>query len=124
MAEKPTQLIFNLDAGHDADDQERAELTRRLREYLIEGPADTVDFVRSGSAPIGAKGDPVTLCTLAVTLAPIAVTAVMGMLQSWLARHERASVTVESGGEKLTLTGTLSKEQQGMVEAFLDRHKP
>jgi hypothetical protein len=47
----------------------------------------------------------------------------IGMLQMWLSRHDRASVTVESGGEKFTLTGTLSSEQERMVEAFLNRHK-
>jgi hypothetical protein len=33
-------------------------------------------------------------------------------LQSWLIRHDRASMTVESGGEKFTITGSVSHEQQ------------
>jgi hypothetical protein len=47
----------------------------------------------------------------------------IGMLQLWLSRHDRASVSVESGDEKLTLTGTLSEDQKRIVEAFLNRHK-
>lgn len=118
------QFVLGLDAGVGADDQERSDLARRLRQVLLEGPVDSAEFVRSGSLPAGAKGDPVTLSALAVTLAPAVLTAVMNMLQSWLSRHERASVTVESGGEKLTLSGKLSADQQRMVEEFFNRHKP
>ncbi len=70
-----------------------------------------------------AKGDPVTLATLAVTLAPIALKSVTDLLQSWLSRHERASVTLESGGTKITLTGTPSQDQMRMVEDWVARVK-
>jgi hypothetical protein len=63
------------------------------------------------------------LATLAVTLAPVALTALMTALQTWLSRHERASVTVESGGEKLVVTGSPSKEQQRLIEIFVRSHK-
>jgi hypothetical protein len=84
---------------------------------------DTVKQVHSGTAPTGAKGDPVALATLAVTLAPIALTELMKALQAWLSRHERANVSVESGGEKIVVTGSPSKEQQQLIEAFISLHK-
>jgi hypothetical protein len=117
------QLTLSVDAGQRADVQESAELARRLRQAVLEADVDRVDLVREGSVPSGAKGDAVTLATLAVTLAPVALTGLITMLQSWLTRHERATVTVESGGEKLTLTGSLSRDQQQTVAAFLERHK-
>lgn len=86
MPGEPTHLTLIVDAGSDTDYQERSELTRLLRQHLLEGPVDDVQLVRSGSAPIGAKGDPVSLSTLSVTLAPIAAAAVMSILQSWLSR--------------------------------------
>lgn len=117
------QLTLTVDAGTGADDEDRAELARRLRQQLFEADVYSVEFVRSEAPPAGAKCDPVSLSALAVTLAPAAVTAMISIVQTWVSRHERASVTVESGGEKLTLTGTLSSEQKQMVEAFLNRHK-
>ena len=116
-------LNLSLDAGSQADLQESAELAQRLRQFLLNSDVESVDLVRAGAAPAGSKGDVVSLTTLAVTLAPVALTGVLTMLQSWLSRHERATVTVESGGAKLTLTGSLSAEQQKTVVAFLDRHK-
>lgn len=118
----PARLTLTVNAS-GADSEDRAELARRLRQQLIEADVDSVEFTRPGTLPPGAKGDPASLFSLAVSVAPAAVTAMFGMLQVFLSRHDRASVTVESGGEKLTLTGTLSSEQKQMVEAFLNRHK-
>jgi hypothetical protein len=123
MAESPTLLTLSVNAGRDADDEESTELTRRLRQYFLDREVDKVEFAGSASLPAGAKGDPVTLTSLVVTLAPVALTGLLTMLQSWLTRHERATVTLESGGEKLTLTGTPSREQQQTLAAFLNRHK-
>jgi hypothetical protein len=123
MAEYSPPLTISVDAGQDADLQESAELTRRLRQFMLDSDVDKVDFVRTGEAPAGSKGDIVSLTSLAVALAPVALTTLGGILQSWLTRHERASVTVESGGEKFTMIGSLSREQQQALDAFLDRHK-
>jgi len=124
MAESPTVLTLRVDAGPAADLQDHAELTQRLRKQILDCDIDNVEFARSRSVPPGAKGDPITLTALIVTLAPAALTSLFGMLQTWLRRHERATVTVESGGEKLTLTGTLSAEQKQTVTEFLNRHHP
>ncbi len=123
MAETSPTLTISVDAGQSADLQESAELTRRLRQFMLDSDVDKVDFVRNGETPTGSKGDIVSLTSLAVTLAPVALTTLTGILQSWLTRHDRASVTVESGGEKLIITGSLSREQQQTLDAFLDRHK-
>jgi len=123
MAETSSTLTLSVDAGQSADLSEAAELTRRLRQFMLDNDVDKVDLVRTGEAPAGSKGDFVSLTTLAVTLAPVALTTLAGILQSWLTRHERASVTVESGGEKFTITGSLSREQQKTLDAFFNRHK-
>jgi hypothetical protein len=123
MADQLAQLVLQIDAGPEADDEERTLFTQGLREQLLELNVDRVDQVRDELAPAGAKGDAVTLATLAVTLAPVALTELMKTLQAWLSRHERASVTVESAGQRLVVTGIPSKEQQQLVEAFVKRHK-
>jgi hypothetical protein len=123
VANRPAQLILHLDPGPEADKEEQALLAQRLRGELLELNVDAVEPVRSGTAPPGAKGDAVTLATLAVTLAPMALTEVIKALQAWLSRHERASVSLESEGEKIVVTGSPSKEQQRLIEAFVSRHK-
>jgi hypothetical protein len=123
MESQTTRLMLHIDAGDDADKEEESRLTQRLRTNLLEWNVDSVDQVRSGAAPAGAKGDAVTLATLAVTLAPLALTEVMKALQMWLTRYERATVTVEKDGEKIVISGTPSKEQQRVIEAFVNSHK-
>jgi hypothetical protein len=122
MESNTTRLVLHIDGGADADMEELARLTDRLRADLLELDVDAVDRVHSGASPAGAKGDPVTLAALAVTLAPIALTGLMKALQTWSARHDGATVTVESDGRKIVVTGSPSKEQRQMVESFLAGH--
>lgn len=123
MPDGTNELVLTLGAGPDADSQDLGELGRQLRTELLELDVEAVNPVRSGTAPPGAKGDPVTLATLAVTLAPIAVTELMKTVQAWLTRHDKATVTVERAGEKITITGSPSKEQQRTLEAFISSMK-
>jgi len=123
VASEPTQLVLRADAGPGADDEERACFAQRLRDELLRADVDAVEPVRSSAAPQGRKGVGVSLATLAVTLAPIALTAVMNALQTWLSRYDRASVTVENGPDKIVVTGSPSKDQQRLIDAFVSRHK-
>ena len=75
------------------------------------------------SAPVGAKGEPVTLATLAVIIAPKAVEGLIQIIQNWLSRHERATVTVKSGDSELAITGEPSAEQRQFATDFLARLK-
>jgi hypothetical protein len=124
VANQPAQIMLQLDAGPEADQEEQARLTQRLRENILELNVDDVEQVHTGRAPAGAKGDPVALATLAVTLAPLVLTEVMKALQAWLSRHDRASVSIETGGDKIVVTGSPSKEQEQLIHAFVSRHKP
>lgn len=123
MSDNLRNLMLTLGAGPDADDEELAELGSQLRSELLQLDVHAVNPIRSGNAPTGAKGDPISLATLGVTLAPLAVTEIMKAVQAWLTRHERATVTVESGGEKILITGSPSKEQQRALEMFISRNK-
>lgn len=107
----------------DVDPQESADLARSLRQFMLDREIPRVEFMRSVDPPTGAKGDPVTVTTLVVTLSSIALKGVVDLLRTWLTCHDRAIVTIETGGEKLTINGSPSREQQETVGAFLDRHK-
>lgn len=118
------QLTLTVDPGPGADDEDRARLSQRLREELCEvSESEVHEVFRPGEAPSGSKGVDMAWGTLAMTMAPGLITALIATLQSWLTRHERSSVTLESGGEKLVVTGNPSNEEQRLIEAWVDRHK-
>jgi hypothetical protein len=123
MSSERTQLLLTISPERGADAQELAELSRQLRAAVLESDADTVEPTRADAAPAGAKGDPLTLATLAITIAPTAVEGLIRIVQAWVSRHERASVTVEAEGAKLTVTGDPSAMQGQLVDAFLAHHK-
>ena len=123
MSIPPSSVKISIDTGSESDTEQVAQLGQRLRHEIRQLDVESVDFVREGEAPAGAKGDPVALATLAVTLAPVALTSLFGLLQTWLTRHDKATVTIEMGSDKLTLTGSPSKEQLQVIQATLNRHQ-
>jgi len=123
MSSKSAQLLLTISSAQETDRQELEELGRQLRAAVLESDADAVEPTRAAAAPAGAKGDPLTLATLAVTIAPAAVEGLVRIIQAWVSRHDRASVTVEAEGGKLTVTGDPSATQRQLVEAFLALHK-
>lgn len=120
--EQTSELALQITAPPEADLEELAELGQQLRQELLELNVDSVEAVPEGVAPPGAKGDVVSLGSLAVTLAPIVIPPLINLVQSWLSRHEKASVTLEKDGEKLTLMGSPSREQQQVINTWLVRH--
>lgn len=125
MSGQTTQLMLNVDAGPETDGEELEYLTRQLREELAELEVETVDLVRAGSVPQGAKaGDPMTWGALLVALTASGgvLTALISALQSWLTRHERRSVTLDISGDTLEVTGISSDEQQRLINAWINRH--
>ena len=126
MTSDQIRLQLNIDADQEPDVEELAYLTRQLREDLLHLDVETVDLARAGEAPTGTKAvDPVTAGTLLVTLAASGgvITTLINALQSWLTRHERRSLTLEMGGDKLEVTGVSSEEQQRLIEAWLSRQR-
>jgi len=124
MTDQTIQLLLNLDASPEVDDEELEELTRKLRKELLELDIEAADFVSAGEAPAGARSaEPVTLGTLLLTLAASGgvLTTVVNVLQDWLSRHDKHSVTLEIGGDKIQVTGISSEEQKRLINAWLTR---
>jgi hypothetical protein len=123
MSSPPSSVRISIDSGTDSDQEELAQLGQRLRRDIQQLDVDAVEFAREGAAPAGAKGDPLTMGSLAVTLAPVVLKPLFDMLQSWTARHNNSTVTIEMGGDKLTMTGSPSKEQLAVIQAVLKKHQ-
>ena len=117
-------MVININSSPDDDNEQLERLTHQLNEDLRELDIDKVDLIRKGDAPIGAKGDVMTWGSLLVTLASSGVlSTLVNTLQSWLTRHERQSMTIEIGGDKLQITGISSEEQKRLIEDWINRHK-
>lgn len=126
MAGQAIQVKLAIDAGPDADDAERERLALQLKSELLESDAvESVDMPRAAVVPPGAKvADPVAWGDLILQLlaAGGALTTLINALQAWLTRHERRSITLEIGGDKLQVGGISSAEQQHLIDAWLARH--
>jgi hypothetical protein len=61
-------------------DEELSHLSESLREDLIEAGAGSVERPGGGEVPAGAKGEPLTLATLLVALAPPVLTGLIAAL--------------------------------------------
>jgi hypothetical protein len=125
MVGKPKELLLHIATDPSMDAEEVENLTRRLRDELLEHDVGSVEQIRTPFVPPGAKGDPATLGTLLVTLAASGgvLTTAINAVQSWLTRQDRRSVTVEVGKDKLVLSSVSSKQQQQLVDDFINQHK-
>lgn len=125
MPSDPSRFNLNIEAGPDADDQERIDLARRLRTELM--ALSDVEGIDSPPIPVNprSKAPGVDWQTLVVTLAASGgvLTTLIGTVQAWLTRHERTSVTLEVGGDKLVITGASSESQNRLVKDWISRHK-
>jgi len=114
-----TEVRVHVAGYPDSDDEERADLTTRLREDLLAGQVDVAH--PDATAPTGAKGGALEWAQLVVTLAG-SVPAMVAALQGWFGRHPRAAVSIEIDGDTLTLGEASPAERRRLVETFLERH--
>lgn len=125
MPDGSTYFTLNIEGGPDADDEERLELGRRLRsELLALSEVESIESPAASAAP-RSKAAGADWQTLMVTLAASGgvLTTLIGTIQSWLTRQDKASVTLEMGGDKLVITGASSEVQRRLVDDWVRRHK-
>ena len=123
MTEQKMQLMLNIDAGPETDDEELEQLTRQLREELLELDVEAVDLVSKGKSPKHAKaGDLIAWGQLLLTLAAsggVFVTLI-NMLQYWLTR-QGVSIEMDINGNKVKLTSSKSskEELQRLIDTYI-----
>ena len=125
-APKPTRVNLHIDTGPDADERDLQELTVQLRQELKDlSVVESVDLARKREAPESAKPvDPIAWGDIILALAASGgvITTLINMLQNWLTRHERVSVSIEIGGDKLQLGGVTPDQQQRLIETWIQEH--
>ncbi|HKN49771.1 MAG TPA: hypothetical protein VJ010_06045 [Actinomycetota bacterium] len=116
------RLILVLEGDTDTDAEELTALTAQLRWRLLELDVESVESVREGEVPLGAKPiDVVSVGAIVVMLSTAAVPAVVRLMEGWLQRPVlRIKVTI--GGDSLELTNASKADKRDLTQAFLDRH--
>lgn len=122
MSEK--KVLLSLKAGPNSDTLELEELTYKLRDELKDLDLGTVDLIHDAKAPPGSKAfDLASIGSIAMTIVSSgALTQLVNGIQTWLTRHERCSVTLGSGKDKVTIKGYPSKGQQAVVNKWINAH--
>ena len=115
-----TEVLVHVVGYPDSDEEERADLASRLRDEIREHGIDDVSHPPAPPPP-GSKGGAVEWAQLVITFAGTLPPLVMA-IQGWLGRHPDAAVTLEIGGDRLTLDEASPADRQRLLEAFLGRH--
>jgi hypothetical protein len=123
MTEKITQLRLRVD-DDDADPEELADLTARLREELLDLDLDAVERPPAGPAPPGTRGgELVAVGTLLASFArPELIAGIVAAVRSWLGGNGQRTVKLEMDGDLLELSGVSSTEQRRLTDEWLRRH--
>ena len=122
MAGEQLSLKVELGADTEASAEEQDELTRGLREELLELDIEGVERP-AGTAPEGARaGEVIALSTLLVTFGQGALGIVTSSIGRWVARRGGRSVTLELDGDRIELGGVSEEDQRRLIETFVARH--
>jgi hypothetical protein len=123
-----TELRVQL-AEDGADAERLDELTRFLRDELLQLDVDDVTALRVGEPPPGARVfDVVAVGGLLVSLSRSAegLRPIVSAIRKWLARGEgtRRTVRLEIDGDALELSEASAADQERLVSLFVSRHVP
>lgn len=124
MAKDVTRCTIRIDTG-SGDGEERTALYRRFRTEILKlGEVERVES-EVVAAPRGSKSSGLDLQTLILTMAASGgvLTTLIGFIQAWLTRRAKATVTIEIGGDKLTITGASSEAERRLIDSWMNRHK-
>jgi hypothetical protein len=118
-------LTLRVEGEAGVDAQELDEVTRRLRQQLLELDVRSVGPVQAGRPPPGARSaDVMMVGSLLVTLtrSPDLLKTLVGVVQGWLAGQHACGVELQIGGDTLKVSGLSSAEQRRLIDLFVERH--
>lgn len=82
----------------EATDEEIDRMARQLLSELRGLNVESAELTRSGPAPVGSKGDAITIGSIALQVLPAVLPSVLGMVQAWALRGEGRMVKFKGGG--------------------------
>jgi len=91
------QLNIEVSAS-DATEEDIDWMTRQLLFELRELDVESAQLTRGGAAPAGAKGDPISIGSIALELLPSVLPSVLGLVQAWVSRGQGRVVKFKGMG--------------------------
>jgi hypothetical protein len=113
-----TQLNIEISAT-DATEEDIDRITRQLLSELRELDVESVELAKGEPAPMGSKGDPITVGSIVISALPTVLPAVVALVQAWTSRGQGR--TVKFKGRGIEFEG--SPEELQKLLATLDKGK-
>ena len=123
MTDTTLNLAISLDAGTDIPEETLDRLTRQVQKDIVSAGASSVRRAQ-GDEVVGAKGLPVDVNALVVTLASAGVlTAIIQLLKDWVLRAEGRKVRIktEIGGNSIEFEYSPTAISEEELMAFADK---
>jgi hypothetical protein len=92
-----TQLNLEISAS-DATEEDIDWMTRQLLSELKELDVESAKLTKGGAAPVGTKGDPISIGSIALELLPSVLPSVLGLVQAWVSRGQGRTVKFKGMG--------------------------
>lgn len=117
------ELRLDVAVETDADAAELDDAASQLQRELLELDVAAVERVPGERPPPGTRsGEATLLGGISVDLGRVALAAVIGAIQGWMARRSARKVTVTLGDDSIELTNVSDEDQRRLINAFLSRH--
>lgn len=84
--------------AEDTTDEELDKMTRNLLSELRGSNVESISLVSTGQAPVGSKGDPITIGQLAIEVLPAAIPSVIALIQAWVMRGQGRTIKFKGNG--------------------------
>src|SRR5216683_2839651 len=126
MSDNITQIVLTFSAGEAVPSEQYEATTHELRNELLQTGLGSVAVMEAGETPEGSRAfEVISLGTLVVTLAASGgvFTTLINVINGWLARDEKRSITLEIDGDKISITGSSSEEEKQLVKQWIRRQK-
>jgi len=108
----PVQLNIEVSAS-DATEEEIDRMTRQLLSEMRELDVESARLARGGPAPVGSKGDAITMGTIVLDVLPAVLPSVLSLIQAWVSRGQGRYVKFKGMG--IEFEGS-SQELQKILE--------
>ena len=108
----PVQLNIEVSAS-DATEEEIDRMTRQLLSEMRELHVESARLARGGPAPVGSKGDAITMGTIVLDILPAVLPSVLSLIQAWVSRGQGRYVKFKGMG--IEFEGS-SQELQKILE--------
>lgn len=93
----PVQLNIEVSAS-DATEEEIDRMARQLLVEVRELDVESAHLASGGPAPVGSKGDSITMGTIVLQVLPAVIPSVLSLVQAWVSRGQGRYVKFKGMG--------------------------